>query len=111
MVELSVMADCGEEVEHFTVIGGRITPAVRRQHGQVQRAGNATNWTRTVVLSKVTVPDESSPSTRVDFRCVFAAHCSGDGLHDTRRAYDSYGDGVLQTDGNRVRKHEYASFS
>lgn len=72
---------------------------------------DAANWKTTVVLSKMAVPNESSPPTRVDFRCLFAARCSGNGLHDTRRAYEFRGDGVLQADGNRVRKHEHAGFS
>lgn len=60
---------------------------------------------------KMAVPNESFPPTRDDFRCLFAVHCSCDGLHDTRRAYEFRGDGVLQADGNRVRKHGHVSFS
>jgi hypothetical protein len=72
---------------------------------------DAANWKRTVVLSKMTVPDESSPPTRAGFRCLFAAHGSGDGLHDTQRAYEFRRDSVLQADGNRLRKHGHVRFS
>lgn len=59
----------------------------------------------------MTVPDESSSPTRIDSRCMSAAHYSGDGLCAAWRAHDLHGDGVLQADEIRVRKRHNADFA